>query len=502
MQWIILTMVFLGSALMVFNIIGFIRFTRSVKNDNSWTHNNGILYIPIVLLVMFLLGYLGIGFFGDPDILVAGILFGGSVFVFIMYLLLNGITRRIKENETLKAQLSAAEQNNKDKSAFLASMSHEMRTPMNVILGISEVALHNPDLNPETREQMEKIRQSGKHLLSMFNNILDMHEMEHGRVAIQTIEFSMKDMMKQVDAIIRTLCDNKGLDYEVTVDPELPEWFIGDDMLVKQVLLGILDNAVKYTDSLGKVSLSVEKAEMEEEDPAVRFRIADTGIGIDENFLPKIYDLFSKEDSSATNRYGGIGLGLAQVKSKVDILEGKIEVESKKNVGSTFTVTLPLKTSERKSVPESEAASGTGGGFEEVTLEGKRILIAEDMPENAEIVADLLELEGAESEHAENGLLALEKFEQSEENYYDAVLMDLRMPVLDGLEATRRIRQLDRHDAKTVPILALTANAFESDVQQSLDAGMDEHLAKPVDAERLYEALKDQIREASISVRH
>ena len=136
MQWIILTMVFLGSALMVFNIIGFIRFTRSVKNDNSWTHNNGILYIPIVLLVMFLLGYLGIGFFGDPDILVAGILFGGSVFVFIMYLLLNGITRRIKENETLKAQLSAAEQNNKDKSAFLASMSHEMRTPMNVILGI------------------------------------------------------------------------------------------------------------------------------------------------------------------------------------------------------------------------------------------------------------------------------------------------------------------------------------------------------------------------------
>ena len=495
-QWIILLMIYFGSALMVHNIIAFIRFAHIAKSDGSWTDKSGLLYVPVVLLILFFLGYLGVGIFGNPDLLVAGILFGGSIFVFIMYLLLNAITKRIRENQTLNAKLMAAEESNREKNNFLASMSHEMRTPLNVILGISEVALRNPELQPEAREQMEKIRQSGRHLLGMFNNILDLSMMEKGRVAVREMEFSLLETKKQVDAILETLCEEKGLNYKSEIDPELPEWYLGDEILVKQILFAILDNAVKYTDSPGKVRLSVEKGEMKDGTEAVRFRISDTGVGIEEEFLPKIYDLFAQEDSSSTSRYGGSGLGLAAVKSKLDILGGTSTVESRKGHGTTFLVDLPLKASERQTVADPLELSGDASGAKAVSLAGKRILIVEDTPENAEIVADLLELEEAESEHAENGLIALEMFEKSPEYYYDAVLMDLRMPVLDGLEATRRMRKLDRPDAKTVPILALTANAFESDVQQSLDAGMDEHLAKPVDANRLYEALKEQIRKA------
>ena len=312
-------------------------------------------------------------------------------------------------------------------------------------------------------------------------------------------------MLEQVNAIANTLCEEKGLDFKMSLDQNLAGNYIGDNVLIKEILLAILDNAVKYTDVPGKITLTVSGDCEADLLPGicapsvpVRFIIADTGIGIEQDYLPLIFEKFSQEDSSATNR-GGSGLGLATAKETADLLNGRILVESKKNEGSVFTLIVPLAPSSlpepvRKDIrSEQQPAALT----EEVSLEGCRILIVEDIPENAEIVADLLELEDVVTEHAENGKVALDMFSQSPEGYYDAILMDLRMPILDGLETARKLRGLDRKDAGTVPVIALTANAFESDIQQTIEAGMNAHLAKPVDADAMYDALKYYISSKS-----
>ncbi len=483
-RWVNYAMVYLGSALMVYNIYGFVKYARFVQKQKAWDASRWLLNVPILLLVLFLLGYLGIGIFGRPDLLVAAILFGGSIFVFVMYLLLSLITQRIIENEKLKAELIAAEESSRVKTSFLSSVSHEMRTPMNVILGLNSIALKNPALPSELREPLEKIGLSAKHLLDLINNILDMNRIESGEYTIKSERFSLREMLTQMDAIAVTLCHEKGLTYETDVQDGIYGDYLGDETELRHVLLSLLDNAAKYTDAPGTVRFSVEGVSADEDKRLLRFTVADTGIGMSEEFLTNLFTPFTQEDTSSTSRFGGGGMSLAVAKGIVDRMGGRISAESEKGRGSVFTVTLPLMSTASEAPPEEP----------EVSLEGRRILIVEDIPENAEIAADLLELEGAESEHAENGQIALCMIERSTENYYDAVLMDLRMPVMDGLEAARRIRAMDRADAKTLPIIALTANAFESDIQQSLDAGMNAHLAKPTDADLLYATLKSHIR--------
>ena len=481
MKTIIVLMILAGSALMVYNIYGFIRFARFLKSQKSWGDNNRILYFPIVLLVLFLIGYLIVGLFGNPDIIMAGILFGGSIFVFIMYRVLNGITVRILENERLAADLLASERSSQEKSEFLATISHEMRTPLNVILGMDKKALNQPDLPEAVRDPLEKIGYSANHLLGLINNILDMQQIESGTFSIKEEPFSMKESLNQVNAIAGTLSENKGLSYQSVLCDEINGSYLGDASHLRQVLLSILDNAVKYTDAPGTVSFTVSCEPLEEDTVSFSFRIEDTGIGMSQEFLPKLFQVFAREDTSSTNKYSGSGLSLAVAKNMIDQMNGTISVESEKGKGSVFTVTVPLKQIEVKE-PEDEKQEGV--------LAGHRVLIVEDIHENAEIVADLLELEEVLTEQAENGKVALEMFEQSPEGYYDAILMDLRMPVMDGLEATRRIRALNREDAKKVPIIALTANAFDSDIKQSFDAGMNAHMAKPTDADLLYSELK------------
>lgn len=478
MRFLIYGMIYLGSALMVYNKIGFIRFALRV--GKSWGREKKILHIPIALLVMFLLGYLAVGIFGNPDIIVSGILFGGSVFVFVMYILLERITKRISENEKLEAKLMATEEANRSKTEFLSDVSHEMRTPLNVILGLDTIALKDPSLAFDTRDRLEKIGSSAKHLLGLINNILDMNSIETGEFVTKNEEFSLCGAVEQVNAIVETLCAEKGVSYTCTHSEDICGNYTGDEMRLKQILLSLLDNALKYTDKGGSVSLRVESCSDENNKNALRFTVSDTGVGIDEEFLPKIFGVFTKEDSSATSSHGGSGLGLAVTKSITELLGGSIGVESKKNVGSVFTVTLPMERAETNEEADHSR----------VSLDGIRVLIAEDIPENAEIVADLLELEGAVSEHAENGKAAVDMFLYSPPGYYDVILMDLRMPVMDGLSAARLIRSSDREDSGSVPIIALTANAFESDVKQSLDAGMNAHLAKPADSDLLYASIR------------
>ena len=262
------------------------------------------------------------------------------------------------------------------------------------------------------------------------------------------------------------------------------EYFIGDDLRLRQIIINILGNSVKFTDPPGTVTFRVEQTCCTGDIRELRFTMKDTGVGMSEEFIPKLFEPFSQEDATTTNRYGGSGLGLALTKNMVDLMGGTISVESRKGSGTTFTVTILLKKSDH-----IEASDNENETVAAVSLAGLHVLLAEDVEMNAEIMTDLLEMEDITSEWAENGRRAVELFEQNEPGHFDVILMDMRMPVMDGLAATRTIRKLDRPDAAEIPIIALTANAFEEDVKACLDAGMDGHISKPVDIEKLKELL-------------
>ena len=408
----------------------------------------------------------------------------------IMFDIYSHVQKRERKTEIEKA---VAEDASRAKTSFLSNMSHEIRTPMNAIIGLDSLALRNPNIQPETREQLEKIGVSAKHLLGLINDILDMSRIESGRMTLKSEEFSFRDFLDQINIMINGQCVDKGLRYECTVIGQVRDYYIGDDMRLKQVLINILGNAVKFTNAPGRVMLSVEETEESEKSRTLSFRVQDTGIGMDPEFIPKIFDSFSQEDETATNHYSGSGLGMAITKNFVEMMNGDIQVESEKGVGSVFTVTVPLGRSDRiyTEIPEEETPETEKTRI----LAGRRILMAEDVEQNAEILEDLLSLEDMETEHAENGEIAVRMFSEKPEGYFDAILMDIRMPVMDGLTATRAIRNLNRPDAKTIPIIAMTANVFDEDVERSMKAGMNAHLAKPIEPEKLYSTMSELIRE-------
>lgn len=483
LNWLIYGMVFLGSALMMYNIYGYIRYARDIQREKGWEKSRTLLYIPIMLLVMFLLGYLAVGIFGKPDLIVSGILFGGSVFVFIMYRFLCGVTRRIRENEQMEARLMAAELSNRAKTEFLSSISHEMRTPMNAILGLNAIALQD-DLKPATRDRLEKIDVSARHLLELINDVLDINDIESGEVVVKKEPFSLRETLELTNLLIQARCDEKGLEYRCETAEGLEDMYIGDDLRLKQALLSVLDNAVKFTPAPGTVSFTAEQTSASEGRRELRFTVRDTGIGMDADFIPKLFTSFVREDASATDRYGGSGLGLFFTKELVEQMDGTIDVISKKGEGSVFVITVTLGEAEQRPAGEAQRPD----------LRGRRVLIVEDIDLNAEILADLLDLEEIASERAENGQIAVEMFSRHPAGYYDAIMMDLRMPVMDGLTATRTIRALDRPDARSVPIITLTANALEEDVRQSMEAGMNAYLSKPADIEHICETLAKFIK--------
>ncbi len=400
----------------------------------------------------------------------------------------------LAQQQALSDALAQAEAANAAKTSFLNSMSHEIRTPMNAIIGLNSLALRDGALPPHAREHLEKIDGSAKHLLSLINDILDMSRIESGRINIRSEAFFLSDMLAQINTMIGGQCREKGLEYEFRIADGVAVRYIGDDTKLKQILLNILGNAVKFTPAPGTVAFHVEPVAQYAGNTTVRFTVRDTGIGMDPSFLPRIFDTFSQENEKQANKYGSTGLGMAITKNLVEMMNGRIEVESQKGVGSTFTVTLTMKEADAApsdAAPEPVADAKTEERSAE--LFGKHVLLAEDMEINAEIMVELLGMRGVTADHAENGQDAVDRFSWSVPGTYDAVLMDVRMPVLDGLGAAEAIRALDRPDAKTVPIIAMTANAFEEDVQRSLQAGMNAHLSKPVEPERLFETLEKLI---------
>ncbi len=436
----------------------------------------------------------------------------------------DSLTRsEMAQTQALTEALGRAEEANVAKTAFLSSMSHEIRTPMNAIIGFNNRALRDPDISRETHRDLEKIGSSAQHLLSLINDILDMSRIESGRMEIKEAEFSLGELLEQVDVIVGGQCEDKGLTYERSVAGQTDDLLLGDALRLRQVIINILGNAVKFTDPPGKVSLMVEQKDAYEDGNArtsneagaereaevagtagvgraaevagagdgkaagtvrLSFTISDTGIGMDEDFLPKLFEPFVQEDGTMTNRYGGSGLGMAITKNMIDLMGGTISVESKKDCGTTFRVEVALKKAEGSALHGAEEEAGEGA-----SLAGLHVLIVEDVELNAEITANLLEMENATSEWADNGRKAVEMFRLSRIGHFDVILMDMRMPVMDGVAAAREIRGLGRTDARTVPIIALTANAFEEDVKQCLQAGMDAHLSKPVEIDQLKKIL-------------
>ena len=527
-----------------------------------------------------------------------------------------------QQRESLSIALEEANQANKAKTVFLSNMSHEIRTPMNAIIGLDRIALNDPGISEATREHLEQIGLSAQHLLSIINDILDMSRIESGRMTVKNEEFSFAKALSQVNTIISGQCQEKGVDYECRVKGSVDDYYIGDEMKLRQVMINILGNAVKFTPPGGSVTFIVETTARFDGKTTLRFTISDTGIGMSQDFLPKLFEAFSQEDSSSTSRYGSTGLGMAITKSFIELMNGTISVESEKQKGTTFTVTVTLIDSDRKYAGEEEAElqphemcvlvidddpiacehaqlvlgqvgvncekalSGAEGlemvklrharrepynlilvdwrmpdidglettrqiraevgnetpviiltsynwddiedearaagvdtfvakplfagkvldefrevfkmknatlAQETVDLKGRRVLLAEDVSVNAEILLMVLSMREIQADHAENGRIAVEMFEEHKEGYYDAILMDMRMPEMDGLEATRKIRSMDRADAKNIPIIALTANAFDEDVQRSMQAGLNAHLSKPVEPDVLFETLEGLI---------
>ena len=528
------------------------------------------------------------------------------------------------QKQALSDALFTAEEANRAKTAFLSNMSHEIRTPMNAIIGLNSLAMRNETLPEETRTYLTKIGESARHLLGLINDILDMSRIESGRMTLRHEEFSFRSMLEQINTMVMAQCQEKGLKYECSLLGGVSDYYIGDDMKLKQVLINILSNAIKFTEAPGMVKMTVERTAVYKDQSTLKFVISDTGIGMDALFLPKIFDSFTQENSGRSNTYGSTGLGMAITKNIVTLMNGTISVDSVKGEGTTFTVTISLRNCEHQGpmtsfinpkdmhvlivddeevalehahmvldevgiksdtctsgpealqmlevaqtkqkpynlvlldwkMPEMDGletarqirarydnettviiltsfnwdeimdealhigvdsflakplfASNVLDEFERIArknnmklfrikqradLKGRRILLAEDIMINAEIMKQVIMMKDAEVDHAENGKIAVDLFAKSAPGYYDAILMDIRMPEMDGLEATRAIRAMDRSDAAAIPIIALTANAFDEDVQRSLQAGINAHLSKPVEPEYLYQALEELIFE-------
>ena len=531
-----------------------------------------------------------------------------------------------QQSQALSDALISAEEANKAKTVFLSNMSHEIRTPMNAIIGLDNIALNDPETPEKTKEYLRKIGVSADHLLNLINDILDMSRIESGRMVLKNEEFSFQKFLEAINTMFSGQCADKGLEYRCTVEGQIDDYYIGDNMKLRQVLINILGNAVKFTPTGGKIDFTVKRKTSYDNKTTLQFVVSDTGIGMSKEFLPHIFDTFAQEEASVTGKYGSSGLGMAISKNIVEMMNGNLEVESEKGKGSIFTATVTLMNSEHKSADDisneidtknmsvliidddsiacdhaklvlekagivsdiamsgekavemvnirharraaynlilvdwkmpdmdgiettrrirsivgnesaiifitayrwddilDEAVQAGVDGFlskpvfatsiidefrsalirknqlkpegrEKIDLTGRRILLAEDMAINAEIMTMVLEMREIEADIAENGKIAVDLFAQHPEGYYSAILMDMRMPEMDGLEATRTIRAMDRADAETIPIIALTANAFDEDVQRSMQAGLNAHLSKPVQPETLFETLESLIRE-------
>ena len=389
-----------------------------------------------------------------------------------------------ERQKILQDALTEAQHANRAKTTFLNNMSHDIRTPMNAIMGFTNIALKQQP-NPEVKDCLDKISESSEHLLTMINDVLDISRIESGKIKYTPVPVDISTVTDVVLDITNGFLLNRDLTFKICRTKLETPYVLADPVRIREVLVNILSNAVKYTDDGGTICFETAyQVDADEKHLVMRYRISDTGVGMSEDFLGRIFDDFTQEENGARTQYKGTGLGMAITKQYVDMMGGTIVVESKKGVGSTFTVELPMEFTTKEAAVKQELPQ------RRERLNGVRVLIAEDNELNAEISMIQLEDLGMKVTRAVNGKQAVECFVGSPEGTFDVILMDIMMPFMNGYEATRAIRNLkERPDGKTIPIIALTANAFAEDVQNSLEAGMNGHLSKPIVIEEVVKTI-------------
>lgn len=397
--------------------------------------------------------------------------------------------QEIKRSEELAKALDTAVMANKSKTDFLSRMSHEIRTPMNAILGMSRLG-EDVATEESVVSYFKDINASGNYLLGLINDILDMSRIEQGKMDIYNKYEEFTEIIRSVEVVIKPLAERKNVEFNIIKNGEAPQWVYLDKLRAQQVYINILNNAVKFTESGGKVEWEINSEMISNNTVKVTCKISDTGCGMSESFLERIFEPFAQEQNSLVNARQGTGLGLAIAKSIVEKMGGTISVESTIGIGTTFTIEFIRNC---KQINDKQNLNQEADDVKSI-LEGKKVLLCEDHPLNTLVATRLLEKVGMTVEPAENGKIGVEKFLQSQESEYAVVLMDIRMPVMDGLEAATKIRALNRQDAKSVPIIAMTANAFAEDKSLSKAAGMNEHLSKPIEPTVLYKTLSDYIK--------
>lgn len=394
-----------------------------------------------------------------------------------------------QKQEELEGALQVAEEANATKMRFLANMSHEIRTPMNVIIGLASIIREESANQKKVLENTNRLEATSKYLLTLLNDVLDMARVETGSVTLNKYEFSRKAYWQTINTIAESQAKAAEVNYVYENETHgVQDKYIGDAVRLQQILINLINNAIKFTPKGGTVTVRSKQVETVNRRVRLRMQVEDTGIGMSKEFLPKVFQAFAQEHDATTSSYGGSGLGLSIAKNFARMMGGDITVESEEGVGTIFTVEVWVDM----------AAEQNEDGAEEMAMDvvdfflGKRILLVEDHPLNTVVARRLLEKQKMEVVHAENGQEALDFFVTSEVGAYDAILMDVRMPVMDGIEATQKIRALEREDAKTIPIIAMTANAFDEDKKHTYEAGMNAHLAKPIEPRMLYDTLAQQ----------
>lgn len=416
---------------------------------------------------------------------------GGVVASFLILFLIVGaillsvvVRQRAQRERELQTELLMKTAHAKNE--FLAKMSHDIRTPLNGIIGMNYIASTKVPLDcAEVIECIKKVNISAKYLLGILNDILDMSKIESGEMRLSLKPFSLESLRYEIETLVISQMEGKNLRFIIDAPEAVDYDYIGDELRIKQILMNLLSNGVKFTEK-GSVMLEIRIRPVTDRADEVTFSVRDTGKGMSREFMDHIFTPFNQEDDSIAVNYGGSGLGLSIAKSFVELMGGSISVSSELEKGSEFMVTLVLeKTARVKAETVEELGEETVCSFA-----GKRLLLCEDNDLNAEIAKVIFEDFNLKVDWAENGKVGVELFEHSEPGYYDMVFMDVRMPEMDGYEATRAIRALNRPDAKHIPICALSANAFSDDIRKSLEAGMNEHLAKPLEVELLAEVLR------------
>ena len=398
--------------------------------------------------------------------------------------------KKLKKAKNITTEaLQTAENANKAKTDFLSNMSHDIRTPMNAIIGMTSLIRHDAGNKAKVIEYADKIDISSQHLLGIINDVLDMSKIEAGKTVFKYTDFSILDFITELNTIFHSQIDEKNQTLTIIKENIRHEWVNGDQVHLMQIFSNLVSNAVKYTQEGGKIQFLVEECETKSSVYAkYRFLVSDNGMGMSADFKDTIFDAFTRAESSMTNKIQGTGLGMAITKNLVEAMGVTIDVESELGQGSCFEVLIDLRIAEDRFVSSTEQAEKDEPAGN--VLKGMRFLCAEDNELNAEILMELLKIEGAECTICENGKRVLEAFEQSAPGDYDMILMDVQMPVMNGYEATKAIRRSSHELAKTIPIIAMTANAFSEDIQHSLAAGMNAHVSKPVEMKVLEKTIR------------